>query len=73
MAICIIILCFSGDLSEMVLIDPVTIGETDDSFPHIVHGFVSTRDNIPVTTLTHALTNCEVVNIVAWDFTNDWM
>ena len=63
MAIYIIILCFSGDLSEMVLIDPVTIGETDDSFPHIVHGIVSTRDNIPVTTLTHALDVCLLVRL----------
>ena len=57
----------------MVLIDPVSVGDVDDTFPHIVHGIVSTRDNIPVTTLTHGLTNSEVVNIMAWDFTNDWM
>ena len=55
----------------MVLVESVDIGKDRGNYPQIVSGLVSSSDNIPLTTVTHAM--AEVVNILSWDTENNWM
>ena len=62
----------SDDLSEMVLVEPVSDGE-GDTFPQVVHGLVSSDSNIPLSTVSHGHTGAEVVSLLSWDTNNDFM
>ena len=76
---------FSSDVSQMVLIEPVEV-KGRGRFPHIVHGLVSGSNNIPLTTITQVMMMImmiimmmitqgprEVVKILDWDDTNNFM
>ena len=54
----------------MVLVESVEEAETG-SYPQLVSGLVSVKEDIPVITLTHGPR--EVTRVLAWDQSNDTM
>jgi len=62
---------FNADLTEMMLIESVDLGDDVGRFAQVVRGVVSGQDNIPLTTVTHA--QAEVTKILSWDRKNNFI